>query len=58
MGASRFCSPHSKSLSWDLGGEKDLNKVRPDLCVHGSKLGRRGWGMRASLQNWDSPKPN
>jgi hypothetical protein len=45
--ASHFCSPHPKSLS--QGGRGTLNLVLPF-----SHFGRRGWGMRATLQNWDA----
>jgi hypothetical protein len=47
QGASHFCSPHPKSLS--QGGRGTLNLVLPF-----SRFGRRGWGMRATLQNWDA----
>jgi hypothetical protein len=46
--ASHFCSPHPKSLS--QGGRGTLNLVLP-FSHH---FGRRGWGMRATLQNWDA----
>jgi amino acid adenylation domain-containing protein/non-ribosomal peptide synthase protein (TIGR01720 family) len=47
QGASHICSPHPKSLS--QSGRGTLN---PELPFH--LFGRKGWGMRANLQNGDT----
>ncbi|WOB45599.1 response regulator transcription factor [Thermoleptolyngbya oregonensis NK1-22] len=45
-GASHFCNPHPKSLSHFGRGTSNPSSLL--------SFGRRGWGMRANLQNWDA----
>ncbi|NJO50254.1 MAG: hypothetical protein HC840_13355 [Leptolyngbyaceae cyanobacterium RM2_2_4] len=47
LGYRQTDSPHPRSLSQNGRGTS--------IRLPFSRSGRRGWGMRANLQNWDAP---